>query len=77
MALDEKNVTGSWLLHWRFHQVEIVDLNSFQVVHSILGLKEPQGIAFVQDIDRFFVADGGDGRVNAYDGESYKAPRFH
>ena len=53
------------------HRLEIVNLKANQVVHSILGLNEPQGVVYVPELDRIFVANGGDGSVNAYDGESF------
>jgi len=37
--------------------VEVVDLKAGKVVHSISGLAEPQGIFFVPDLNRLFVAN--------------------
>ena len=53
------------------NRLEIVNLKANEVVHSILGLNEPQGVVYVPDLDRIFVANGGDGSVNAYDGNSF------
>src|SRR5689334_3444432 len=43
--------------------LEVVDLAQGKRVRSIPGFKEPQGIAFVPDLNRIFTADGGDGMV--------------
>jgi len=53
------------------HRLEVVNLKANEVIHSIIGLNEPQGVVYVPDLDRIFVADGGDGRVNVYDGKSF------
>jgi hypothetical protein len=53
------------------HRLELVDLEAHKVIHSILGLNEPQGVVYIPGLDRLFVADGGDGNVNAYDGKSF------
>lgn len=53
------------------NRLEVVNLKSNEVVHSIFGLNEPQGVIYVPDLDRIFVANGGDGSVNVYDGKSY------
>lgn len=53
------------------NRLEVVNLKANQVVHSILGLNEPQGVVYVPGVDRIFVANGGDGSVIAYDGKSF------
>jgi hypothetical protein len=53
------------------HRLEVVNLKANEVIHSIIGLNEPQGVVYVPDLDRIFVADGGDGSVNVYDGKSF------
>jgi len=42
-----------------------------QVVHSIKGLDEPQGVLYVPEFDKIFVANAGSGKVNVYDGKTY------
>ena len=42
--------------------VGIVDLNAQKVIYRIAGLKEPQGVAYVQMNDSLYIANGGDGR---------------
>ncbi len=50
--------------------VEVVSLEKGERVKTISGLLEPQGVAFVPDLDRFVVACGGDGSVRFLDGET-------
>src|SRR5436853_1303599 len=52
--------------------VEIVDTFSGRDIHSITGAAAPQGVVYVGDIDRLFVANGTDGKLRIYDGESFK-----
>ena len=42
--------------------VEIVDTFSGRDIHSIAGAAAPQGVVYVEDIDRLFVANGTDGK---------------
>src|SRR5437016_3126725 len=41
--------------------IEVVDIGSKQVQHTITGLKEPQGIAYIPSSNKLVVANGGDG----------------
>src|SRR6516164_11459711 len=52
--------------------VEIVDTFSGRDIHSIAGAAAPQGVVYVEDIDRLFVANGTDGKLRIYDGSSFK-----
>src|ERR1700730_14237066 len=51
----------------------VVIVNTFEakVVQSIKGLNEPQGVLYVPEFDKIFVANAGSGRVNVYDGKTY------
>ena len=51
--------------------VEVVDLNKGVRVRSIPGFHEPQGISFVPDNNRIFVANGKDGSCDMLDGDSF------
>jgi YVTN family beta-propeller protein len=53
--------------------VEVLDLKQGKVVHSISGLSEPQGISYVREFNRLFVANGGDGALRVYDGTTFAA----
>jgi DNA-binding beta-propeller fold protein YncE len=52
--------------------VEVLDLASGKDIHSIAGMREPQGVFFVPESDRIFIANGDDGSVRVLDGRSYK-----
>jgi YVTN family beta-propeller protein len=41
--------------------IEVVDINTKQVVHIINGLHEPQGVAFIPTLQRLVVANGDNG----------------
>jgi DNA-binding beta-propeller fold protein YncE len=51
--------------------VEVVDTAAGKRVHRITGLSHPQGVLYVAELDRLFVANGGDGTVRIFDGTSY------
>src|SRR6266705_6411559 len=51
--------------------MEVVDLAQGKRVRSITGLKEPQGIAYLADLDQIIVANGADGTVRTLDGKSF------
>jgi hypothetical protein len=46
---------------------EIVDLKENKLIHTISGLAEPQGIAYISSSNRLFVANGKDGSARAFD----------
>ena len=50
--------------------LEVVDLAAGKRVHSIAGLHEPQGVAYVANRNRVFVASGEDGKLKVFDGGS-------
>ncbi len=54
------------------NSVEVVDLGAGKVVHSIGGLKEPQGLFYRPEMNRLYVANGEDGHVRVYDGKSFE-----
>ena len=51
--------------------VEIVDLVQKKRVRTITGLDEPQGIVFAPEVNRLFVANGGNGTLLVYDADSF------
>ena len=53
------------------NSLEIVNTFEAKVVHSIQGLNEPQGVLYVPEFDKIFVANAGSGLVNVYDGKTY------
>src|SRR5437879_6810418 len=52
--------------------VEVVDTFAGRDIHSITGAAAPQGVVYVADLDKLFVANGTDGKVRIYDGDSCK-----
>lgn len=53
------------------NSVEIVNTFEAKLVHSILGLDEPQGPLYVPEFDKLFVANAGNGTVKVFDGKTY------
>jgi hypothetical protein len=53
--------------------VDVVDLSSGKPVHRFEGLQEPQGIAYLPDLDLIVVANGGDGSVDFFSGRDFSA----
>src|ERR1051325_1779964 len=51
--------------------LEIIDLKAGKRVKTIGQLKEPQGIRYVAETDRLYVANGNDGSVRIFDGSLY------
>ena len=52
--------------------VEILDLRKAQRIHSITGLGAPQGIAYIPELDRLFVANDKGGICKIYDAKSFQ-----
>src|SRR5438067_1041130 len=53
------------------NSVDVIDLKAGKRITSMDGLDEPQGIAFIQDENKIFVANGGDGTVQIFDSSMY------
>src|SRR5215216_1042226 len=51
--------------------VEVIDLNTGKVVHSISDLSEPQSALFVPSLNKIFVTNGGNGICQIFDGSSF------
>jgi hypothetical protein len=51
--------------------VEVVAGFPLKDIHSIPGQDGPQGVLYVQEIDKLFVSNEG-GKVNVYEGDDYK-----
>ena len=52
--------------------VEVLDLRKGERIHSITGLGAPQGIAYIPELDRIFVANDKGGICKIYDGKSFQ-----
>ena len=53
--------------------VEVLDLREGERIHSITGLGAPQGIAYIPELDRIFVANDKGGICRIYNGKSFEA----
>jgi glutamine cyclotransferase len=52
--------------------LEVLDLRKGQRIHSITGLGSPQGIAYIPELDRLFIANDKGGICKIYDAKSYQ-----
>lgn len=50
--------------------VEVLDLKAGKTIRSLPGFAEPQGIAYVPELNRIFIANGQDGTCRILDGQS-------
>jgi len=53
--------------------VEVLDLRKGERVRSITGLGAPQGVAYVPEVNRLFIANDKDGIVKIYDANSFQS----
>ena len=51
--------------------VEVFDLAADKRLHTIGGVREPQGVTYAPSSNRIFVANGDDGTVRVFDGTTY------
>jgi len=52
--------------------VEIVDLRAGKHMETITGLHEPQGVGFVPEFNKIFIANAQSGACEVFDGSSFK-----
>jgi DNA-binding beta-propeller fold protein YncE len=50
--------------------IEVIDLASGTVVRTLAGFAKPQGVLFVPELNKLFVASGKDGTLKTLDGTS-------
>src|SRR5678815_3255660 len=65
LAVDVRNLR-LFLAALGNNTLEVIDLKSGKVIHSVRGLNEPQGIAFIPEANLVWVANGGDGDCKAF-----------
>jgi YVTN family beta-propeller protein len=70
-AYDNKNRTV-FVAALGNNTVEVVDLKSQKVIHTIKGLHEPQGIKYIPENNIIFVANGGNGECDVFNADSYQ-----
>lgn len=51
--------------------LEVVDLHTGKLIHSITGLNEPQGVGYIPQSDELFVANGGNGECYFYNARTF------
>jgi hypothetical protein len=51
--------------------VVVVSVGARTLEHTISGVPDPQGVVYVPEINKLFVASGSAGKVYVYDGASY------
>ena len=52
--------------------VEVLNLRAGNRIRSITGLHEPQGVGFIAEFNRIFVANGKSGACDVFDGSSFQ-----
>ncbi|MGH9710660.1 MAG: YncE family protein, partial [Candidatus Acidiferrales bacterium] len=53
--------------------LEVFDLGAGNKrIHTVRGLREPQGVTYAPESNRIFVANGDDGTVRVFDGSTYE-----
>jgi DNA-binding beta-propeller fold protein YncE len=57
---------------WGNNTVEVVNIETGQLVHSITDLREPQGILYIPSLKKLIVANGGSGDCIFFDAATYK-----
>src|SRR5436190_1939449 len=53
------------------NSIEVVDIKRGLVLHSIKGLDEPQGVAYIPVANELVVANGGNGNCIFYNASTY------
>jgi DNA-binding beta-propeller fold protein YncE len=53
--------------------VEVIELRKGERVYSTTGLGAPQGVAYIPEVNRLFVANDKGGTCKMYDGKSFQA----
>ena len=52
--------------------VEVFDLRTNKVIHSVTGLDEPHSLVYRAELKKLFIVDGGAAELRVYDSETYK-----
>ena len=70
MSIDVKN-QRLFMAALGNNTVEVIDIAHGKRIRSIPGLHEPQGVLYLPDVNRLYVANGEDGSLRIFDGASY------
>jgi len=52
--------------------VEVLDLRAAKRIRSVAGFHEPQGVGFIPELNKLFVANARDGACDLIDGSTFK-----
>ena len=52
--------------------VEVLDLHAGKHIRSITGLREPQGVGFIPELNKLFIANAKNGACDVFDASSFK-----
>src|SRR5262249_16773574 len=52
--------------------IEVLDLRAGKRIHSITGLHEPQGVGFIPEFNKIYVANAKSGACDVFDASSFK-----
>jgi DNA-binding beta-propeller fold protein YncE len=52
--------------------IEVIDIEEGKRIHTIPNVREPQGVLYLPDINRLYVANRDDGTLRLFDGVSYE-----
>ncbi|HEY6331455.1 MAG TPA: YncE family protein, partial [Blastocatellia bacterium] len=56
--------------------VEVIDLRTYQLIHTISDVKAPHSILYRAGGKKLFVVDGDSGQIKVYDSDSFKPVGF-
>ncbi|SYZ72699.1 conserved hypothetical protein [Candidatus Zixiibacteriota bacterium] len=51
------------------NSVEIIDLETKSDIKSLKGFREPQGVLYINELDKLFVTEGGSGLIRIFQGD--------
>ena len=71
MAMDLKG-QRLFIAALKNNTVEVLDLHAGKRIRSITGLHEPQGVGFIPEFNKIFVANAKSGACEVFDGSSFK-----
>lgn len=57
------------------NSLEIIDLRTSSIIHSITGLQEPQGVCYAAESNKLYVTNAGSGLLDVYDAASFRLLR--
>jgi YVTN family beta-propeller protein len=71
MSIDVKN-HRLFMAALGNNTVEVIDTEQGKRIRTIPGLREPQGVLYLPEANRLYVANGDDGTLRIFDGSSFE-----